>query len=195
MDYPERRREQAEHTHKAIRTAALKLMRARGFEAVSVRDICAEAGITTGAFYHHFPSKSALISDGFGAMDDYIEASMATHDGEPPAQWLWRLIEAYAQFMSEGGELIGRYYALRLAVPATQSMAPNRYAQEMMARCFSAAQEAGVLDKTHTPAWLAEFCYCHFRGLVLDWVLSGYTYPLLEKMREDYALFVKLFLA
>jgi TetR/AcrR family transcriptional regulator, transcriptional repressor for nem operon len=40
--------------------AALKLIRARGYSATSVDDLCKEAGVTKGAFFHHFPSKDAL---------------------------------------------------------------------------------------------------------------------------------------
>jgi TetR/AcrR family transcriptional regulator, transcriptional repressor for nem operon len=40
--------------------AALKLIRARGYSATSVDDLCKEAGVTKGAFFHHFPTKDAL---------------------------------------------------------------------------------------------------------------------------------------
>lgn len=40
--------------------AAVKLVRSQGFTATSVDQLCAEAGVTKGAFFHHFPSKDAL---------------------------------------------------------------------------------------------------------------------------------------
>ena len=57
MDYHERRRLQAQQTQQAILEAAMVLSRENSFDKVSVRDICQKAGITTGAFYHHFRSK------------------------------------------------------------------------------------------------------------------------------------------
>jgi TetR/AcrR family transcriptional repressor of nem operon len=33
------------------------LIRSRGYSAASVEDICAEAGLSKGAFFHHFASK------------------------------------------------------------------------------------------------------------------------------------------
>ncbi len=40
--------------------AALRLIRECGFEATSVDDLCGDAGVSKGAFFHHFKSKEDL---------------------------------------------------------------------------------------------------------------------------------------
>jgi TetR/AcrR family transcriptional repressor of nem operon len=40
--------------------AAVAVIREKGFCATSVDDLCHHAGVTKGAFFHHFPSKEAL---------------------------------------------------------------------------------------------------------------------------------------
>ncbi len=40
--------------------AALSLIREKGYAATSVEDLCAKAGVTKGAFFHHFTTKEAL---------------------------------------------------------------------------------------------------------------------------------------
>jgi TetR/AcrR family transcriptional repressor of nem operon len=40
--------------------AALSLIRAKGYAATSVDELCAAAGVTKGAFFHHFKGKEAL---------------------------------------------------------------------------------------------------------------------------------------
>jgi TetR/AcrR family transcriptional repressor of nem operon len=40
--------------------AAMLLIRMKGYAATSVEDLCSEAGVTKGAFFHHFKSKQAL---------------------------------------------------------------------------------------------------------------------------------------
>src|SRR5271168_4457626 len=39
--------------------AAVHVIRSKGYSAARVEDICAEAGLTKGAFFHHFSSKEA----------------------------------------------------------------------------------------------------------------------------------------
>jgi TetR/AcrR family transcriptional repressor of nem operon len=52
--------------------AARSLVRHRGFAATSVDDLCAAAGVTKGAFFHHFPSKEAL---GVALIDDWTQTT------------------------------------------------------------------------------------------------------------------------
>lgn len=50
-----------EATRKAILDTALKLFGERGFHATTVQAITENAGLTKGAFYHHFESKEEVL--------------------------------------------------------------------------------------------------------------------------------------
>ena len=45
--------------HKLLE-AAITVIRAKGYEAASVDELCAEAGVAKGSFFYHFESKEAL---------------------------------------------------------------------------------------------------------------------------------------
>ncbi len=45
---------------RALLDAAHRVVRRQGWAGTSVDDLCAEAGVTKGAFFHHFASKEAL---------------------------------------------------------------------------------------------------------------------------------------
>jgi TetR/AcrR family transcriptional regulator, transcriptional repressor for nem operon len=47
-------------TRERILNAALTLVRQKGFGATRIEDICAAAGVTKGAFFHHFSDKEAM---------------------------------------------------------------------------------------------------------------------------------------
>lgn len=97
----------SEETRAHILEAALRRFASVGYSAASVDDICAAAGVSKGAFYHHFPSKQALflellnewldtIDSGFEAarketvpetllaFTDMLPAIFATADGRLP---------------------------------------------------------------------------------------------------------------
>src|ERR1700729_1944311 len=49
----------ARASSKKLLDAAVHVIRSKGYSAARVEDICAEAGLTKGAFFHHFMSKEA----------------------------------------------------------------------------------------------------------------------------------------
>jgi TetR/AcrR family transcriptional regulator, transcriptional repressor for nem operon len=60
--------------------AARSLVRHKGFAATSVDDLCAAAGVTKGAFFHHFASKEAL---GVALIDDWTRTTGAMFAAHP----------------------------------------------------------------------------------------------------------------
>lgn len=56
------RRRDGPSTENKILTAAEKLFARYGFEAVSTKQLAAEADVAIGALYHHFPSKEAIYA-------------------------------------------------------------------------------------------------------------------------------------
>ncbi|MBK8417783.1 TetR/AcrR family transcriptional regulator [Candidatus Villigracilis saccharophilus] len=71
--------QRSEETRSKIISSAIKLFSTRGYNTASVDDICKDAEISKGAFYHHFESKQALflaLLDGWlTTIDQGIEAS------------------------------------------------------------------------------------------------------------------------
>lgn len=94
----------SEETRGKILEAAIRLFSNRGFNTASVDDICAEAGVSKGAFYHHFESKQALflaLLDGWlKNIDNSIEAA---RDQPAPATFL-AMTEAFPYIFESAGD-------------------------------------------------------------------------------------------
>lgn len=192
MNYDQRRKEQSKRTEAAILNAALALMRKKGFDAVTVRDICKAAGITTGAFYHHFKSKEELFNKGFAPLDQYMQAALEREPVNDPAQRLKCILYHYADFIETCGELASQYYQRRLATASTTPMDASRYIKSVMVDCFTSVENWRFNMVHNDPNWMADFCYRHFRGIVVDWLLQRREYSLLDKMMEDFKLFERI---
>ena len=77
--------------------AAIKVVRTKGYNATHVEDVCAEAGVTKGSFFHHFKSKDDLA---LAALERWKEATGTLFANAPyhqPADPLDRIL-AYLDF-------------------------------------------------------------------------------------------------
>jgi TetR/AcrR family transcriptional repressor of nem operon len=76
--------------------AALTLFRAHGYTATTVDALCAEAGVTKGAFFHHFASKEALgvaAAEHWGASTSELFAGAPYHQPGDPLQRLLAYVD------------------------------------------------------------------------------------------------------
>jgi AcrR family transcriptional regulator len=78
-------------TRRRLYETALRLIAERGWEATTLRDIGAEAGVSAALLYRYFPSKSAVGH----ALYDELSAAFAERAGELPAgSWAARFVAA-----------------------------------------------------------------------------------------------------
>jgi AcrR family transcriptional regulator len=77
----------SEETRMNILSVAQGLFAQKGYEATGIMDICDAAGVSKGAFYHHFPSKQAifmaLLEDWLAQLDMLMQAAMAAAPNVP----------------------------------------------------------------------------------------------------------------
>ena len=48
-------------TKEKIFKAAKRILQRSGYETLSIKNICEEAGVSNGSFYHHFKTKDDLL--------------------------------------------------------------------------------------------------------------------------------------
>src|SRR5881628_2601613 len=85
---------------------ALHVIRAKGYEASTVDDICEAAGLTKGSFFHHFDSKEELAvaaAQHFATMAEGVFAAAAYRREADPLDRVLGYIDFRAAIMR--GEL------------------------------------------------------------------------------------------
>jgi AcrR family transcriptional regulator len=97
------RAQQVAQTRESLVRAGRKLFGEKGFRQTSVEDLARAARVTTGALYHHFPTKTALFEAVFEyAHTELTAASMAAaQDATDDLDVLARGLETFLDAMLE----------------------------------------------------------------------------------------------
>ena len=77
--------------------AALAVIRAKGYTATRIEDVCEEAGLTKGSFFHHFSTMEELAIAAADYWSEITSALFATASYHAPADPLQRVL-AYVDF-------------------------------------------------------------------------------------------------
>jgi len=106
--------------------AALQVIRAKGYAATTVDDICHEAGVTKGSFFHHFKSKDDLALSAaayWGTMTEGFFASAPYHQSQDPLERLLGYVDFRGEILQ--GELPDYTCLLGTLVQETYATHPD----------------------------------------------------------------------
>ncbi len=99
-----RRERKKAATRQKIADTALRLFLERGYDAVGIRDVAAEADVAVTTLFSHFPSKEALVFERDGDFEQRLTRAVtdrAPH--EPPVPGLRREIHAHVRHCTAEG--------------------------------------------------------------------------------------------
>ena len=141
------RAEQVAQTRGALVAAGCRLFGGNGFRATSVEDLAREARVTTGALYHHFPTKTALFEAVFvQAHTDLMTASTKAQGASDGVDELARGFEAFL----DGVLQPDMQRILIVDGPAVLGLArytelDEQYAHAVIVHALTAAAQAGTI--------------------------------------------------
>ena len=182
-------------TKRKLVDAGVKLMRARGYNATTVDDICADAGVTKGGFFHYFKSKDDIAHS---ALAHFHEDRMKSYEDAPFRKLADPLDRVYGRLdfvkTSVGGDhhvtkgcLIGMF-AQELAVtnPEIGEVCQNYF--ERMVRDFSRdlaeAKAAHAPDAKFDAKAVAQFYLSLVQGSLMLAKIAGKNDVLHENIEQ-----------
>jgi TetR/AcrR family transcriptional regulator, transcriptional repressor for nem operon len=165
-------------TRERILDAAQRLVLERGFAGTSVDAVLAEASVTKGGFFHHFPSKQALglaLVERYAALDlQVLEDLMATAEAgaEDPAEQVVAFVRLFEEGIVElataqPGCLFGSFvYERELAAPGTEeiiSHSIHTWRERVLGKLEEAAEAHPPAIDADLPS-LADQIFTTFQG-------------------------------
>jgi TetR/AcrR family transcriptional repressor of nem operon len=164
---------QPQHESKTkLLDATLRVVRAKGYTATRIEDVCAEAGLTKGSFFHHFKSKDDLALSAVAHWQAMTSALFATAPYHKAADPVSRLI-AYIEFrkaMLTGdlpdftcfvGTIVQETYQTHPEVSAAAAGNIESHAKTLEADIRAAMREHGV-----SGGWTAESLALHLQAVI-----------------------------
>jgi AcrR family transcriptional regulator len=144
VDHEERRRE--------IAGAAWRVILRDGVEGVSIRDVAAEAGMSTGALRHYFATKEDLLAGGARLVVERVSERLARRpEGKTPNEVVGKILREVLP-LDEGRRTEG---AVWLAFVA-RGQVDRRVAEEHEV-VFDGLRGLcrGIVERLHADGWLA----------------------------------------
>ena len=168
--------------------AAIRLIRQRGIEAVTLNNILNESGLSNGTFYHHFRNIDDLMITIVKDLS-FDSLELAT----PLEQFPDRICELYDHLIDHylhlGVKFMKRFYTTRnRGLASYMCEEDGRFAPgTAMARCeqeIQTAIAAGVLSlETDAHELSADICTI-VKGCLFDWAMSDLTIDVRKNMRR-----------
>jgi AcrR family transcriptional regulator len=179
----------AEETRGRILDAAVKRFAVAGYDAASVDEICAEAGVSKGAFYHHFPTKQAVflaLMQGWLAM---IEMGMQAVRKETVPDTLITMTNLLPGVFAAAENRLPMFLEFWLQASRDETVwkaiiAPYRHYQEYFLKLINDGMKEGSIKRVDSQV-AAQVIVSMAVGLVLQGVLDPHGADWEKTARES----------
>jgi len=159
---------ESEATRRAILDAAEELLAGGGEAGLSIRELCARAGVTPPTIYHHFGDKGALVdrvvADCFAEFDAALARRAAPADPVDALAWAF---ERYVDY----GAAHPTHYRLMFQRAVRRRIPAGIASYDRLRRMVQAVADAGRLALSVEVATRA--CWCTAHG-VTSLIVGGF---------------------
>ena len=152
--------------------AALSVIRTKGYSATTVDQLCAAAGVTKGAFFHHFKSKDDLAvaaADYWSEMTGGLFAAAPFHDHADPLDRVLAYLEFRKALLQGGvpeftclvGTMVQETYETAPAIREACDRSISDHAATLKADIELAIRDRGI-----SPEWTAASLALHTQAVL-----------------------------
>jgi AcrR family transcriptional regulator len=189
------RQERGKETRRNLLRTAARLWSERGFDDVTVEEICSEAGIGRTTFYLHFESKEQLLASLAGATSTGVAADLeAAHASDSLDEQLDVLIRGIARRMQDVpkslAELVIHSQRMGVMKASRENFAGSTRFADLAREVLADARRRGELVREADPDELGEILGALTMDAIEAWASGRSRKSLTAVLRFRYALVV-----
>ncbi len=188
------RKEQAQNTKKKLLETAITLFKKHGYEKVTIEQICREADVTTGAFYHHLKSKAGVIVEGYAEYDEFVKTKFDAilEQNLSCGDKVLHCIDLQSQFALDlGVEAIIEIYKTQITEDQEFFLDKDRSIVSIINNIVKQAQELGEISKEANPESITDEILIVSRGVIYNWCQHKGNYDLKDVSRRVVSHFLE----
>ena len=183
-----KRQKQSINTRRKIIKAGDIVFARKGMDKTQIKDICKEADISIGTFYHYFKNQDDLIVSRFWEFDKPY--TKLTDDDFASKDALKNLVEfslyfARESFREKNKKATIEYLKARLSVTIEVLRPQNRPYFKILCRIIKVGQDTNQVRKDLTPENIGDIIMIITRGYTFDWANVDGNYNLKKKMETE----------
>lgn len=174
-----------------VLNAAMSLFKETGFDNVSVKDICAAAGVSRSSFYAMFSDKTEILVYSLDSVKEHFELAMPEFIKAPnDFERIWFITDAYLKnAVLAGPDLSRMYFMLELKGKCSlfDILASfNPWLVSLLQNC----QGAGIVGNTGEAKELVPIQLNIAKAALFDWIRYGGGFPLEVTVRRQIETFL-----
>ncbi|KQO18600.1 TetR/AcrR family transcriptional regulator [Paenibacillus sp. Leaf72] len=186
-------------TKKKIFSVAKELILAKGYNQVTVDEICAKCGLSKGAFYIHYKSKEAIVKQLYrDDISEYINEQFQQYANEHPAAAPIDKLKAFVvialSFSSvAGAELTKLAHIVNLSStsPDSSSYLADCLKPELLYEIVDEGLSQSLFTGELSREEIANFLYTYITGALITWCQSDSAYDIVKTEEKSVEVLVK----
>lgn len=175
-------------TKDMIRDTALDLFRERGYDDVTIMDICQKCEITKRTFYYHYESKADLLS---GVVKYWgIQAERLLHtfaSEEKSINILWQLMKVYCdKAVQYGPNIVKQVYIITIQSSNDVHFPEQMYLFDIAVQLLTKAKKSGEIISAADAPEIAFIMYHTLRSITISWASENGRYDLINEYKKAF---------
>lgn len=189
------RKEQAEQTKKKIVDTTINLLKEYSLNELQIKDICTNAEISIGNFYHYFTNKQEIIFYVFNTNAEVYREKILSRDKSNSYKDILYAFKEFAKLVSElGGDLVLEIFNYSIMNRKNVLLSKDAFFYNHIISLIDSLRKLNLTVCDDDADIIAKRLIVFFRGFFYEWALSNCNFNLVKETEKEMKAYLSLFI-